>query len=107
MKVTVETGLAAVSLCAAPPMCVRSETRQAASLRNGFFLRQESLDKPRIEIASAEVRVRQYPPVQRNRRVDSFHDKHSQGTAHARDGFAAILAADHQLGNQRDRKSVV
>src|SRR5580658_5093306 len=68
---------------------------------NSFRLRQESLDKPGIEIARAEIRVGQNSPVQRNRGVDSFHNKHSQGAAHARNGFVAVLATHHQLGNQR------
>src|ERR1700686_949750 len=66
-----------------------------------FLLRQKSFDEAGIEIPRPEFRVRQNPPVQRNRRIDSFHDKHSQRAAHARDGFAAILTTDHQLGNQR------
>src|SRR5450756_1997092 len=93
MDSPVETRLAASPL--------RTETRQAASLRNRFLLRQEFLDKSRIEIAGAKIRVRQYPPVQRYRRVDSFHNKHFESAAHARDGFAAILATHDQLGNER------
>src|SRR5258708_6330597 len=66
-----------------------------------FFFRQKSLNKPGIEIPRTKFRVCQNPPVQRNRRVDSFHDEHSQRPAHARDGLAAILTTHHQLGNQR------
>src|ERR1017187_379727 len=71
-----------------------------ASTRS-FFFRQKSLDESRIEIARAKFRVGKNPPVQRNRRVYSLHNEHSQRTAHARDRFTAILAANHQLGNER------
>src|SRR5271169_7197994 len=64
-------------------------------------LRQESFDEAGIEIASAKIRIREDSPVQRNRGVDSLHDEHLQSTAHARDSFAAILAAHHQLRDQR------
>src|SRR4029077_57267 len=66
-----------------------------------FLFRQKSLNEPRIEIARAKIRVGKNPPVQRNRRVDSLHDKHSQRPAHPRNRLATILATHHQLGNER------
>lgn len=52
-------------------------------LPRSLLLRQKSLNKSRIEIPRAKFGVRQYPPVQRNRRINSLHDKHSQRPAHA------------------------
>src|ERR1039458_8664798 len=68
---------------------------------NLFRLRQKSLDEPSVEIPCAEIWVSQNTAVQRNCRINSFHDKHSQSAAHARNGFAAILATHHQLGDER------
>jgi hypothetical protein len=56
-------------------------------------LRQKSLNKSRIKISSAKIRIRQDFPVQRDCGVNAFDDKHSQGAAHTLDGFVAIFAA--------------
>src|SRR3984957_3825406 len=64
-------------------------------------LRQEPLNKPRIDPASAKIRIGQDSAVQRNRRVDALDDKHLQRPRHARNSLVAVLAAHNKLGNQR------
>src|ERR1700690_2027632 len=51
-------------------------TKQSRTiLCSSLPLRQKSLNKSRIKIARAKIRIRQNPLVQRNRCEDSFQDR--------------------------------
>src|ERR1700687_5211395 len=70
------------------------------SLRVTGFL-QEALSETGVALPCPEILIRQNLPVQRNRGEHALHDKHLQGSRHARNRFAAVFAADDQIGNQR------
>src|ERR1700677_5076561 len=65
------------------------------------ILRQESLNKRRIEVPCTEIGISQDPPMQRNRREYSFYDEHFQSARHAGNRFGPVFAAHNQLGNER------
>src|SRR6185312_10091924 len=58
---------------------------------------EEALHEFRVQVAGAEFRIGKDPPVQWNRRMDPFDDKHFQRSRHTRDRFASIFPAHHQL----------
>src|ERR1035438_8957292 len=60
----------------------------------------ETFDELRIQVAGDEIGMVHDSLMQRNRRVDSLHDEHFQGSRHPADGFVAVAAAYDQLGDQ-------
>src|SRR5579864_9271747 len=64
-------------------------------------LSQEPFDKPRVELPRSKIGIRQNLPMQRNRRIHAFDDKHLQRPCHTRAGLVPILGTHNQLRDQR------
>src|SRR5580704_18211672 len=62
---------------------------------------QEALNKGRIKLSRAKIRISQNAPMQWNGCKYPLHDKHLKRPRHARNRFVAVFTAHDQLGDQR------